>query len=185
MRLPLSMGCAFGALLLSTGPAFAQAQPAAPRAVAPPPSAQPVPAELELAKLIWLTMAAIDQANQSGNYSVLRDISAPGFQISNDPTRLAQVFAALRAQRIDLGNTLLLAPTYTAAPQLTGPDMFRVQGYFGLRPTAIAFDLQFQWSQGKWRLFGVSISPRSIAGQQPEGTAPSQPVRPAPQQPRR
>ena len=56
-------------------PAALLAQTAAP----PPASSQPVPGELELAKLIWSTMAAVDHANQSGNYSVLRDISAPAF----------------------------------------------------------------------------------------------------------
>src|SRR5690606_8462164 len=58
----------------------------------PPPSAQPVPGSLELAKLIWSTIAAVDHANRSGNYSVLRDISAQGFQINNDPSRLAEIF---------------------------------------------------------------------------------------------
>ena len=134
-------------------------------------SAQPVPGSLELAKLVWTTMAAIDHANQSGNYSVLRDISAPGFQLNNDAAKLAQIFSGVRATGIDLSNTLLLAPTYTAPPAITNGVM-RVQGYFGLRPTAVAFDLYYQWAGGRWRLFGVSINPRSIASIQPTPTEP-------------
>lgn len=129
----------------------------------------PVPGELELSKLIWSTMAAVDHANQAGNYSVLRDLAAPGFQIQNDPARLAEIFAPVRATRIDLSNTLLLAPTYTAAPQVVSAGVLRVQGFFGLRPTAIGFDLYYQWVQGKWRLFGVSITPSQIANEQPPG----------------
>ena len=140
----------------------------------PPASAMPVPGELELSKLIWSTMTAVDHANQAGNYSVLRDLSAPGFQINNDAAKLAEIFAPIRATGVDLSNTLLLAPTYTAAPAITGPNVLRVQGYFGLRPTAIEFDLYYQWVQGKWRLFGVSLNPRQIASQQPDGTPPSQ-----------
>lgn len=136
----------------------------------PPVATMPVPGELELSKLIWSTMAAVDHANQAGNYSVLRDLSAPGFQIQNDAARLAEIFAPIRATRIDLSNTLLLAPTYTAAPQVVGEGVLRVQGFFGLRPTAIAFDLYYQWVQGKWRLFGVSITPGQIASEQPPGT---------------
>ncbi len=135
-------------------------------------SAQPVPDSLELAKLVWTTMAAIDHANQSGNYSVLRDISAPGFQLNNDAAKLAQIFSGVRATGIDLSNTLLLAPTYAAPPAITNGVM-RLQGYFGLRPTAIAFDLYYQWAGGRWRLFGVSINPRSIASNQPAPTGPS------------
>ncbi len=164
-----------GALSLAAVPAFAQQ---APR---PPASAVPVPGELELAKMIWSTMAAVDHANQAGNYSVLRDLAAPGFQINNDPARLAEIFASLRASRIDLSNTLLLAPTYLSAPQMVQPDVLRVQGYFGLRPTAINFELFYQWVSGRWRVFGVSISPASIATQQPGPPVVAQPAqKPAP-----
>lgn len=71
-------------LALAASPADAQIG-----AVQPPPAARPVPDQLELSKLIWSTILAVDHANKSGNYSVLRDMSAQGFQISNDPARLA------------------------------------------------------------------------------------------------
>ncbi len=152
----------------ASGQVPAQPQPAQPVRAAPPPiSAQPVPGDLELAKLIWSTMAAVDHANRSGNYSVLRDISANGFQINNDPSRLAQIFAGIRTARIDLGNALLVAPTYLAAPQLVRPEIFEVKGVFALRPTQIYFDLYFQWEQGRWKLFGVSLEPRAMLTQLP------------------
>ncbi len=152
-----------------SGVSAAQAQqPVQPNAQ-PPISSRPVPGSLELSKLIWSTMAAIDHANQSGNYSVLRDISAPGFQILNNATQLSQVFASIRNSRIDLSNTMLLAPTYTAPPQIVQQDVMRVQGYFGLRPTAIVFDFYYQWVQGKWRLYGVSVVPQTIATTEPQG----------------
>ncbi|RHW17892.1 hypothetical protein D1610_05105 [Sphingomonas gilva] len=163
-------------ILGAAGPAPAQQQTSAPA------SNVPVPGELELSKLIWSTMAAVDHANQAGNYSVLRDLSAPGFQVNNDAARLAQVFASLRAQNIDLSNCLLLAPTYTSTPTQVQPGVLRVQGYFGLRPTAIVFDLYYQWAGGKWRLFGVSITPRRLAGEQPRATPSAVPTQaPAPQ----
>lgn len=150
------------ALQWSAGGSLAIAQPVQPT-VAPPPSPMPVPNELELAKLIWSTMAAVDHANQAGNYSVLRDLSAPAFQLENDSAKLARVFESLRGSNVDLSNTMLLAPTYASAPVIINPDILHVKGYFGLRPTAIGFDLYYQWLQGRWRLFGVSIAPASIA----------------------
>jgi hypothetical protein len=154
-------------LVATVPPAFAQQ--------APPFASAPVPGELELAKMVWSTMAAVDHANRSGNYSVLRDLSAPGFQIANDPARLTQIFANLRNANVDLSNTLLLAPTYRSAPRMVQADILQVQGSFGLRPTAIAFDLYYQWVQGRWRLFGVSIGPSQIATQQPGGSVAQQP----------
>lgn len=144
----------------------------------PPASSVPVPGELELAKLIWSTMAAVDHANQAGNYSVLRDLAAPGFQINNDAAKLTQIFASLRASGVDLSNTLLLAPTYRGPPRMAQPGVLQVRGYFGLRPTAINFDLYYQWINGKWRLFGVSIVPAQIATQQPAAQQPAPPIRP-------
>ncbi len=149
-------------LFAASPPAFAQ-QPAAP----PPASSVPIPGDLELAKLIWSTMAAVDHANLAGNYSVLRDLSAPGFQANNDAAKLTEIFTSLRQSRTDLSNTLLLAPTYRSTPAFIQPGILRVQGYFGLRPTAINFDLFYQWIGGKWRLFGVSINPATIATEQP------------------
>ena len=137
--------------------AFAQGQPNRPAI-----SSQPVPSELELAKLVWSTMAMVDHANRSGNYSVLRDTSASGFQIQNDPSRLAEIFAPIRSLRVDLSNALIVAPVYTGGPALLQADVFRVQGYFPLRPTPIFFDFYFQWEQGRWKLFGISVQPGSM-----------------------
>ena len=171
-RTPLRAPAFFCGLALALGwPSAGHAQ--APGQARPPISALPVPSELELAKLIWSTMAMVDHANRSGNYSVLRDTSATGFQIQNDPSRLAEIFAPIRASRVDVGNALVVAPTYTAAPALLQADVFQVKGYFALRPTPIFFDLYFQWEQGRWKLFGISIEPGQMV--QP-GQPPAQPA---------
>ena len=165
---------------------FALAALAAPSAVSaqaapPPPSIAPVPTELEMAKLIWSTMIAVEQANVSGNYSVLRDMASPSFQQLNDPTRLAQIFAPIRASRIDLSNTLLLAPTYVGTPQQIENGAFGVRGYFGLRPTAVGFELYYQWVNGRWRLYGIGLDPQPLATIQPAGTDGAAASAPAPE----
>lgn len=117
-------------------------------------------------------MAAVHHANLAGNYSVLRDLSATGFQVRNDSATLAQIFASLRQSRIDLSNTLLLTPTFSVPPRMLSPTVIQLRGFFGLRPTAIAFDLVYEWQAGRWRLYGVSIAPASLAQIQPAGTPP-------------
>lgn len=154
-------------------PLVAHAQQSVPQVQ---PSPVPVPSALELNKLVWSTMAAIDHANLAGNYSVLRDLAAPNFQILNDSAKLASIFASLRSSGIDLSNALLLTPTFTAPPKLPQRDVMELRGYFGLRPTAINFELYYQWVVGRWRLVGVSIVPSNLAAVQPEATSP--PARP-------
>jgi len=176
LRAYLRPGLIAPAVLLLLGAAPAAAQQGTSTLVSP----MPVPNELELSKLIWSTIAAVDHANQAGNYSVLRDLSAPSFQIANDAARLTQIFQGVRQSGIDLSNALLLAPTYAAPPLMIRPDVLRVRGMFGLRPTAILFDMQYQWVNGRWRLFGVSLGSESIASQQPGGP-PRPPVQAQPQ----
>ena len=148
-------------------------------------SSVPVPSELELAKLVWSTMAMVDHANRSGNYSVLRDTSASGFQIQNDPSRLAEIFAPVRSLRIDLSNALIVAPVYTGGPTLLQADVFRVQGYFPLRPSPIFFDFYFQWEQGRWKLFGISIQPATMTQPTPPQAQQQQQQKPSITPPKR
>lgn len=171
LRAPAFLFALCAGLLPAAAPAQT-AEPTAPAAGVPPVSQAPVPGELELAKLVWSTMVGVDHANRSGNYSVLRDNSSTAFQIANDPARLTQVFANLRASRLDLSNTMLIAPIYSAAPQVLGNGVLSVKGIFAMRPAAIQFDLQFQWERGAWRLFGVSVEPRAILQTPPAQLAP-------------
>jgi hypothetical protein len=149
------------------------AQQAPAPAARPAPSRVPIPDSLELNKLVWSTMAAVHHANLAGNYSVLRDLAATGFQVVNDSASLGQTFLSLRQSGIDLSNTLLLTPTFSAPPKIVSPTVMQLRGFFGLRPTAIAFDLVYEWSAGRWRLFGVSIAPANLAQIQPAASSPN------------
>ena len=167
-KMPGRLAPAF--LFVLSAPALAQQaapQPAPQASVQPPPSIRPTPSQLELSKMIWSTVAAVDHANRSGNYSVLRDISASGFQINNNAAQLAQVFAGIRGLNVDLSNALLVPPTFTQPPQLVREDVFRVQGVFQLRPISIGFDLYYQWEQGRWKMFGIDLQPLQMTTEAP------------------
>src|SRR5207248_1392258 len=63
--------------------------------------------------LIRTTLVALQQANQTGNYSVFYSLSAPGFQSVNSSDRLSQIFANLRAKHFDLSGVVVLEPQLT------------------------------------------------------------------------
>ncbi|HEX8263128.1 MAG TPA: hypothetical protein VF547_09675 [Allosphingosinicella sp.] len=146
----------------------ASAAPAAAQAPAPAPIANQagVPDPIVVNKLVWSAMAALDQANQTGNYSVLRDLGAPSFQTNNSAATLGGIFQALRAQQVDLGYTLLVAPSFQFPPAIVQGGLLRVRGTFPLRPAAIGFDLLFQNISGQWRIFGIAVAP--IVAQAPQ-----------------
>lgn len=151
--------------------ALAVASPATAQQPGPAPAAaQPGIDELTALKLVWSTMAAVDQANKTGNYSVLRDLGSRNFQGSNNAATLGGTFAVFRDRRIDLSNTLLVPPTYEIPPTVVQPGVLRMRGRFNMRPVAIGFDLLYQWEQG-WRLFGISLVPFDA---QPQPRPPAQ-----------
>jgi len=146
-------------LLAGAQAALAQ-QPQQP-AAAQAPSAAPVPDQLTVLKLLWGTMAAVDQANRTGNYSVLRDLGSASFQATTNPTTLAAAFTPLRSQGIDLADTLLATPNWTQAPAVEGGQL-RMSGSFPMRTAPILFDLAFVWERG-WKLHGLAVRSQPAA----------------------
>jgi hypothetical protein len=138
------------------GPAAAQVRssPARPAPAAGPNL--PVPDQRTALKMLYGIMAAVDQANRTGNYSVLRDLGTPAFQANNDQAALAAIFAGLRRQQADISEALMATPVWEISPRLTSPTVLRMRGTFPLRPQPVAFDLLFAWDRG-WRLDGVAV----------------------------
>jgi hypothetical protein len=154
------------------------AQPApkpqpAPNASAPQtlPQAAPqnLPVSLEQALyLIRSALLTLNDANRSGNYTVLRDLAAPGFQAKNTAADLAVIFSDLRRRNFDLFAAALVSPQLTAPPVLDGNRMLRLAGVFPTRPLQIKFDLLFANVGEQWRLFGIAVDmPEILSRPQP------------------
>jgi hypothetical protein len=138
------------------------------------------PDRFETARLVWTTLIAVDHANRTGNYSVLRDLAAPGFQRANDPARLATIFARIREAKLGLGRVVLATPVYTETPEVLESGLYRVTGQFPARPAGIDFEMLFQQVEGQWRLYGIAIVPLAAAkAPATEGAAPAPVPKPA------
>ncbi|WP_335622028.1 hypothetical protein [Bradyrhizobium icense] len=117
--------------------------------------------------LIRSTLLALDQANKTGNYTVLRDIGAPGFQ-SNTAARLGEIFAKLRNDNLDLSGVAVIDPQLNLLPQIEANGMMHMAGFFPSVPTQVNFDLLFAPVNGQWRLFGISVGVGSSTPAAPE-----------------
>jgi hypothetical protein len=102
----------------------------------------------------------LNDANRSGNYSVLREIAAPSFRDRNSAADLAIIFAELRRARLDLSVAAVLAPELDAAPALDDQRRLRLKGSYATAPNRIQFDLAFEAVEGQWRLHGLTIATR-------------------------
>jgi hypothetical protein len=126
--------------------------------------------------LIRSALIALDQGNKTGNYTVLRDLGAPGFQ-TNTAARLAEIFAAQRRDNIDLSGVAVLDPQLTILPQIESNGMLRMAGFFPSVPTQVNFELMYAPVNGQWRLFGISVNLGQAAP-----AAPAAEVKPAQKQ---
>jgi hypothetical protein len=115
--------------------------------------------------LVRSTLLTLNDANRSGNYTVLRDLAAPGFQAENSAADLAIIFSDLRRRNIDLFAVAIVAPQLTSPPALDAQGMLRLSGSFPTQPLQIKFDLLFQNVAAKWRLFGISVQTPATAPQ--------------------
>ena len=137
------------------------------------------PVSLEQALyLIRSTLLALNDANRTGNYTVLRDLASPDFQARNSAADLSENFSDLRRRHFDLFSVALAAPQLSAAPALDNSGMLRLTGIFPTRPSQINFDLLFQNTGGQWRLFGISVATPQVAAQPEPPKAPPQKTAP-------
>jgi len=116
-----------------------------------------VPDPYKLNMLIRTTLIALNQANRTGNYTVLRDLAAPAFQRTNNAARLAEIFAKLRKRDLNLSPILFFQPKLQGPANLTDNGLLRLTGYFETKPEQISFDMLFQPVENDWRLFGLAV----------------------------
>jgi hypothetical protein len=133
----------------------------------------PMPSDAKLVTLITSSLLALDQANATANYTVLRDVAAPEFQQTNSPEHLAEVFKNLRTRGLDLSLIVLHEPRLFRRPEINERGLLRVTGFFPMEAERILFDVIYQPVQGKWRLFGMAVD-TTPAATQPSAAAPPQ-----------
>lgn len=105
--------------------------------------------------LVRSSLVALDHANKTGNYTVLRELGAPGFQ-RNNAAVLAEAFSAHRAEKLDLGGVLVIEPQLTLMPRLEN-GMLHMAGFFPSVPAQVHFDMLFAPVDRSWKLTGLSL----------------------------
>ena len=131
----------------------AQLQLAAPQLA---PQA-PMPRPEDMLALIRTTIIALNQANQTGNYTVLRDLAAPDFRNANDASRLGAIFQVLREQAIDMTPLLQISPEVSETPAIDPNGLLRLAGFFPTQPLRVNFDMSFQYADNRWRPYTISV----------------------------
>jgi hypothetical protein len=164
-----------GAAKAKTKPATKEAAP-----VPPPPAPQVVmPDADKIVLLLRNTLITLNDAIQTGNFTVMRDKSAPGFREANSAARLGQIFSDLARSGADLSVVSVITPQLTETPVLDqAKGMLNIKGYFPTGQQQINFEMLYQSVDGRWRLFGLSVQPPAPAAPAPPAASPPAPSTP-------
>ena len=144
-------------------------------AQSPQPNAQPtVPQPELLAALIRSTLTALNHANVTGNYTVLRELGSPSFQATNSAAKLGTAFAAIRDQKLDLMFVAIATPQLAQPPNIDAKGVLRLIGFYPTRPLQVNFDLSFQSVNGIWRHSDIGLAARPADAAEAAPPAPAQ-----------
>ncbi len=163
----------------------AQQPPATPAAQAASPQVA-LPDADKIVLLIRTALLTLNDAVQTGNFTVLRDKAAPSFQVGNTAARLGMIFQNLVRQGVDLSAVSIITPQLGENPTIDANGRLRLKGYFPGTPVRIDFDLLFESAAGRWRLFGISVAPAATgpsgppAAAQPKAETPAKAPAPSP-----
>lgn len=118
------------------------------------------PAEIDgvsVVVLIRSTLLALDHANKTGNYTVFRELGAPGFENANSTARLAEIFAAHRSRQLDLSTVAVLDPKLYSVPLILQNGMLHMTGFVPSGQAQVDFEFLFAAVDERWELFGLSV----------------------------
>lgn len=118
--------------------------------------------------MVRYALIALDQANKSNNYAVLRDLGTPNFREGNPTARLAELFAAHRQVGLNLASAVVVEPTWTVPPARDTTGLLRLNGTFTAPSGQTRFDIVMQAVGSGWQLAGIAVSaqPKILAASQ-------------------
>ena len=117
-----------------------------------------VPHEQRLFIMIKTMLIAFNNANITGNYTVLRDLASPNFQQANTSARLGEFFQLERNKNIDISPIVLLEPRLLRPASIDARGRLMVEGYFPSKPNQVNFVLAFEIVAGRWRLYALGVN---------------------------
>lgn len=120
------------------------------------PASPKIPDQFKLNMMIRSMIIAVNHANKTGNYTVLRDLGSPRFRKANGAKELALIFKDLRESKFDLSPIFFFTPKLTRVPDFQN-GLLRLTGFFETRPQLVTFDFLFENIEGEWMLFGIDL----------------------------
>ena len=111
--------------------------------------------------LIKTSLLTLNDANITGNYTVLHAKLAQPFREQFNPDRLKQVFKPFADKKLDLGPIAAKPPIATADTKIDNRGALLLRGYFDTTPSRVSYEFDFIPSEGLWKpiMLNVRVKP--------------------------
>lgn len=130
-------------------------RPSGAAQLALPQPVQIPPPEI-LITLVRTTLLSLNDANLTGNYTVLHQLSSPKAQKRTTVQQLAAGFQSIRQQGTDMAIIAVANLRFVRRPVVTEQGFLRLNGEFDSSPR-ITFDLFYQLVGEEWRPYAIGV----------------------------
>jgi hypothetical protein len=128
-------------MMLATSPALAQKAP------------DPVTQEV----LVKSTLLTFNDANVTGNYTVMHAKLSKPFRDKFSPERLKEVFKVFHEKQIDIDLIAAKQPTASKPAQVDDNGVLQLHGYFDTSPSRVHYELDYIMSDGEWKPVRINV----------------------------
>jgi hypothetical protein len=112
--------------------------------------------------LIKTSLLTLNDANLTGNYTVLHAKLAKPFREQFSPDRLKQVFKAFADQKADWGLIAAKPPVATSETTIDNRGALILRGYFDTKPSRLIYELDFIPSEGEWKPIKLNLNAKPL-----------------------
>ena len=122
-----------------------------------PASAQKPPDALTQEVLIKSTLMTFNDANVTGNYTVMHAKLSKPFRDQFPPEKLQEVFKVFHEKRIDFDLIAAKPPIAREPARVDDRGVLFLYGHFDTSPSQVHYELQFIMSDGEWKAIRINV----------------------------
>ena len=116
-----------------------------------------VPSALEQEVMIKTYLLSLNDANMTGNYTVLQARLAKPFREQFNAERLKKVFKPFNDKKIDYGIIAAKPPVASSESKIDSRGALILRGYFDTKPSRVSYELDFIPSEGEWKPIKLNV----------------------------
>jgi len=123
-----------------------------------------IPSALQQEILIKASLLTLNDANVTGNYTVLHAKLGKQFRDRITPDKLKQAFKSFADQKVDWDLIAARTPVATSEAKIDNRGALILRGYFDTKPSRLTYELDFMISEREWKPVMLNVKLKSPEG---------------------